>query len=415
MPMYDTVSNSMYDEASGEGLPSNVALSLRRGQPIRAAFVTNICPHYRVKTFETLAQTCGIEFFFYSAGNERYWQQSHGVRAGNFPHTYLPGFQLSQGTRIVPSLPIRLWTGTYDVIVKCINGRFALPVTYVTARLARKPFVLWTGIWMSLQTRFHRLAFPLTRWIYRHADAIVVYGEHVKRYLVSLDVAPEKIFVAAHAVDNSQYNRAISEGEKTALRVKLGLTSEKMVLYLGRLEEEKGVDYLIRAFARLNPPNGVLLLVGDGSMRENLKALVLKHGIQEKTRFVGYVAPEEALTYYAIADCFVLPSVTMPNGKEPWGLVVNEALNQGLPVIATEAVGAAAGGLVQAGVNGLIVSERDSEALAQALGWILTNDNLRVRMSENARCIIAGWDNERMVKGFQEAIEFAIQRSERGV
>ena len=268
---------------------------------------------------------------------------------------------------------------------------------------------------MSLETRFHRLVFPLTRWIYRHADAIVVYGEHVKRYLVSLHVAPEKIFIAGHAVDNAQYNRAIAEGEKTALRNKLGLNRKKAVLYLGRLEEEKGVDYLIRAFARLNSHDVVLLLVGDGSMRENLEALVLEHGIQKRIRFVGYVPPEEALTYYAIADLFVLPSVTMPTGREPWGLVVNEAMNQGLPVVATEAVGAAAGGLVQSGVNGFIVPERDPIALAEAIGRILNDDGLRQEMSRNARRIVASWDNERMVQGFQQAIAYALRKRQRDI
>ena len=381
-------------------------------ESIRVAFVTNICAHYRVKTFEKLAELCDPEFFFYSAGNEWYWPKSHGLRAGNFRHIYLPGFQLTRGTRVVPGLALRLWRGSYDVIVKCINGRFALPVTYLTARLARKPFVLWTGIWMSLQTPFHRLAFPLTRWIYQHADAIVVYGEHVKRYLVSLRVAPEKIFVAAHAVENSAYNQPIGQCEKAILRNRLGLTSAKVVLYLGRLEEEKGVNYLIGAFAQLNH-NAGLLLVGDGSMRENLKALVQEHGIQKKIRFVGYVPPEEALTYYAIADCFVLPSVTMPNGKEPWGLVVNEAMNQGVPVVATDAVGAAAGGLVQSGLNGFVVPERDSRALADAIGRILNDDGLRAKMSRNARRIIAGWDNEQMVQGFQQAIAYALNKRQR--
>jgi glycosyltransferase involved in cell wall biosynthesis len=165
----------------------------------------------------------------------------------------------------------------------------------------------------------------------------------------------------------------------------------------------------------LNPPNGVLLLVGDGSVRENLKALVLEHGIQEKTRFVGYIRPEKALAYYAIADIFVLPSVTMPTGKETWGLVVNEAMNLGVPVVATHAVGAAAGGLVQSGVNGFVVPERDSKALAEAMGRILNDDGLRAEMSRNARRSIAGWDNERMVEGFQDAIEYVLNRRQRSI
>jgi hypothetical protein len=102
----------------------------------------------------------------------------------------------------------------------------------------------------------------------------------------------------------------------------------------------------------------------------------------------------------------------MPTGKEPWGLVVNEAMNQGLPVIATDAVGAAAGGLVQSGVNGFVVPERDSRALAKAMERILTDVNLRADMSQNARRIIAGCDNERMINGFQQAIEYALQHRE---
>ena len=409
--MYESVeSTKLKQPAEDQVRQSNGGVVLHKHQSIRLAFVTNFCPHYRVKTFETLAQCEDVEFYFSSVGEEWYWQQQHRVRVGNFRYEYLPAIRLTRHLRLVPSLVTRLWRKNYDVYVKCINGRFALPVTYLIAKLRRKPFILWTGIWMTLDTRFHRLLFPLALWIYRHADAVVVYGQHVKRYLISLNVAPQKIFVAAHAVDNSQYDRKVSEGEKAALRERHGLVNHKVVLYIGRLEEEKGVEYLMQAFVLLKADNVALVVVGDGSMRERLKVSVVEHGLQDKTRFVGYVAPEEALTYYAIADCFVLPSITMPNGKEPWGLVVNEAMNQGVPVVATDAVGAAAGGLVQSGVNGFIVPERDSSALADAIRGILNDDGLRERMSRNARRIIAGWDNERMVKGFQLAIEYALKR-----
>jgi glycosyltransferase involved in cell wall biosynthesis len=412
--MPETADRIIDDDGVGASTPRQGAdetLSVR--QTIRLTFVNNLCAHYRVKTFEILARLYNTDFLFYSTGKEWYWPQHHGVRAGNFRHTYLRGFQLGRRTRVVPSLLTNLWRGNYDVIVKCINGRFALPLTYLIARLRRKPFVLWTGIWMSLQTRFHRLAFPLTLWIYRHADAIVVYGDHVKRYLVSLKVAPEKIFVAAHAVDNASYNRPVCEPEKALLREKLQLGNSKIVLYLGRLEEEKGLDYLVGAFPLLNVDDTVLLVVGDGSLREKLGAAVQEHGLQDKTRFVGYVSPEDAVIYYAIAEVFVLPSVTMPTGKETWGLVVNEAMNQGVPVVATEAVGAAAGGLVQSGVNGFIVPERDSAALAQAIARLLTDAELRAQMNQNACRIIATWDNDRMVQGFQQAVEYALQQRSR--
>jgi glycosyltransferase involved in cell wall biosynthesis len=378
---------------------------------INVAFVTHFCPHYRIKTFETLARAYSVDYLFYSPGNEWYGQGITGAWRGDFNYEYLPGFQLTRSTRVAPSVITRLWRKQYDVFVKCINGRFALPVTYLVARLQRKPFVLWTGIWMTLQTRFHRIAFPVTRWIYRHADSIVVYGEHVKRYLIQLGIESEKIFVAAHAIDNAAYNTPVCEQEKIALRNRLSVKNRKVVLYLGRLEEIKGLNYLIRAFARLRADGAVLLLAGDGSLRKSLEALAKEKDIENNIRFAGYVAPEDTQVYYAIADLLVLPSVTMPTGKETWGLVVNEAMNQGVPVVATDAVGAAAGGLVQDGANGFVVPERDSSALAQAIKKIVADEDLQKQMSENARRIVAGWDNERMVSGFQRAIDYAIKHS----
>jgi len=379
-------------------------------QTVRIAFVTNFCAHYRVRTFETLAKYHDTDFFFSSRGEEWYWQQEHGVRVGNFRYEYLPGIRFTRRMRLVPSLVTRLWRKNYDVYIKCINGRFALPVTYLIAKLRRKPFILWTGIWMTLNTPFHRVVLPLTRWIYRHADAIVVYGEHVKNYLTSLKIAPEKIFIAAHAMDNSMYNRVVPQDQKAALRARLKIPSDKIVMYLGRLEEVKGLDYLLKAFASLEADNTTLVIVGDGSVRERLIELARELRIAGKTRFAGYASPEEALNYYAIADLFVLPSVTTPQGKETWGLVINEAMNQSVPVVATDAVGAAAGGLVQSSVNGFIVRERDSGALAEAIERVLNDDALRAEMSRNARRIIAGWDNERMVQGFRQAIDYALRQ-----
>ena len=129
--------------------------------------------------------------------------------------------------------------------------------------------------------------------------------------------------------------------------------------------------------------------------------------------FPGYVPPEKTVPYYAIAWVYVLPSITTPYFKEPWGLVVNEAFNQGVPVIATDAVGAAAGELVQDGGNGFIVPERDSAALAQALQRILDDPDLRKQLGQGARRIIAGWDNERMVMGFRQAIEYVTGEGKR--
>jgi len=375
---------------------------------MKIAFVTNICPHYRVKTFETLAKYYhALEFYFFSAGDEWYWQQQHGVRTGQFNHQYLKGFSLS-GTRLTPALFTKLIQGNYDVYIKCINGRFALPITYLAARLRRKPFILWTGIWVRLQTPAHRLMYPFTRYIYRHSDAIVVYGEHVKHYLNGEEGVPaERIFVAAHAVDNPAYNGEVSADDRAQLRRELRIEeSQKIILYLGRLEEIKGLPYLLEAFALLKRKDTVLVFAGTGSELELLQKLARELGVEQLVRFTGYIPPEKTQTYYATAWVYVLPSVTLPQGRELWGLVVNEAFNQGLPVIASEAVGAAAGGMVQDGKTGLVVPERDPVALSLAMKRILDDEPLRARMSTSAKEIVAGWDNECMVQGFRQAIDY---------
>jgi glycosyltransferase involved in cell wall biosynthesis len=364
-----------------------------------------VCPHYRVKTYETLAHYYDVDFLFFSQGNEDYWETRTGARSGSFKYEYLPGFNLTRKIRIVPSLISRLWRGNYDVIVKCITGRFALPAAYGVARLRGKPFVLWTGLWTHPRTLFHRLTFPMTRFFYSHADAIVVYGRHVKEYLVSLGIDPRKIFVAWHAHDNDQFQPASAE-EVAALRERYGAQGHKVILFVGRLEKVKGLPYLIEALAQLNLPTVKLLLVGTGSEEQSLKDLCARRGLHNVV-FAGYVPVEQLNPYYSLADVFVLPSITVPAGRELWGLVINEAMNFSLPVIVTDAVGAAAGGLVLDGVDGLVVREQDSGELAQALARLLGSEAERASMGQMAKQIISGWDNEKMVQGFRAAIEYA--------
>ncbi|MDD5369027.1 MAG: glycosyltransferase [Anaerolineaceae bacterium] len=377
---------------------------------MRSVFVTNFCSHYRIKTFESLSKTLNTEFYFYSGGNEWYWQKQHGVNTGQFKYHYLPSFQIGK-TKILLSLIPALINNHYDVYIKCVNGKFALLATFLVARLTRKPFILWLGIWMRLQTPLHRLIFPLTRWVYNHADAVVVYGEHVKRYLLTEGVPAERIFVTTHAVDNDLYNQPVPLEKKASLRQKLVIPEDqKIVLFLGRLETIKGLPYLLEAFALLDRKDTCLVIAGEGSERGPLEQQATRLGIGDRVRFSGYVNNAAALLFYACSSVFVLPSITTPQGKETWGLVVNEAFNQGLPVIATDAVGAAAGGLVEDGVNGFIVPERDSRALAGALQKLLDDPDLRQRMGANARQKIAHWDNEHMVAGFARAVEYVLKK-----
>lgn len=376
---------------------------------MRLAFVTNFCPHYRVTTFEKLSRQGDFDFYFFSEGKEWYWEQKQGVWSGGFRYVYLPGFRVG-GTRVTPTLLWLLFFLHYDVYIKCINGRFALPITYLVARLRNRPFILWTGVWAQLQTKFHRAIFPITRFIYRHADAIVVYGVHVKRFLIDQGVESERIFIAPHAIDNQSFYRPIDAQTKAELRRELSIREhKKVVLFVGRLEVSKGVRYLLEGFAHAKLADTILLIAGTGSERKKLERKAQELGITERVRFAGHVPMQRVNGLYAIATMLVLPSVTTPSGKEPWGLVVNEAFCYGIPVIATEAVGAAAGELVQNNVNGLVIPERDTGSIALAIRSLATDRVLRERLGDGARETINSWGEEKMVDGFVEAIDYVIE------
>ena len=126
-----------------------------------------------------------------------------------------------------------------------------------------------------METRIHKLIFPLTLYIYRHADAIVVYGSHVKEYLISEGVDEKKIFIAPHAVDNKEYQRPADEQRMQEIRKELQLPEDKkIVLFLGRLEESKGLTYLVDAFSQLNRADTLLIIAGNGSELPSIKQKV---------------------------------------------------------------------------------------------------------------------------------------------
>ncbi len=373
---------------------------------VKVALVTNFVQHYRARFFEMLAARFDMDFLFFSKGDEHYWLPQHGSRPSAIRSISLKKFKLGN-TYILPGLWTHLVRGKYDVYLSGIVGRFTLPVTFLAAKLTRRPFILWTGVWNRIGTLGHRVFFPVTRFIYRHADAFVVYGNHVRNFLISEGVDPEKIFIAQNAIDNAAYINQPGPGKMDAVRMSFGLTKlDKVILFVGRFNPEKGLDLLLRAFAKHPQNNAKLLLVGDGPLLPQLKELAQDLGIADHTIFGEYVPPEEIPTLYASAWISVLPSVTTPHHKETWGLVVNEAFAQGVPVIASDCVGAAADGFLEHNVTGLVFPEGNVDALADRLNLLLTDPVLRDRLGKEAKQRLLSHGLENMLDGFTAAIQF---------
>ena len=344
-------------------------------------FVTNHAPPFRVGAFAALHEREDVVFALVGG------RVQHGGGAGT--HRDLP-FPVRHVTgRAVHGLAA---SGEFRGIVAGLSGRIALPGAYAGARRGRVPFVLWATIWAHPRTAPHALSYLPLRHIYRDADAIATYGPHVSAYVRGKG-ARGPIFEAPQAVDNAFWSESVNAPNRRA---------PFQVMFAGRLSGQKGLAVLFRAWraSGLQASAAALVLVGGGRFRAPAAATgaVVSEGPQDSL---------EVRNFYAGSDVVVLPSIPTRDFKEPWGLVVNEAFNQGVPVIATDAVGAAAGGLLQHEHNGLVVPAGDAEALARAIRRLHDDPPLRARLGEQGRRDVAAYTHEAWAQGISRALAAA--------
>lgn len=369
------------------------------------AFITNYCPHYRTGFFERfdarLAPSFDCTVYFTDAKTE--WQAY-----GSFDYRSLKNIDLHPHYRIAPTLLYHLWRQDPDVIVGGPLEQFAGQASYLYAKLTGTPFVLWTGEWRLPQTTLRTTTFPLINRIYHGADALAVYGPHIRDYVTDLGVDPEHVHIAWNTTDVERFKNPDPDAI-TSVRDSLDIPQDApVVMFVGRHVKEKGLEFLIEAFRMVVEevePNPYLILVGDGDRHDELRKRATD---LETVLFPGYVDNDELPPYYGLADVFVLPSILTEEFREPWGLVVNEAMGAGIPVIATSEVGAAAAGMIKDGENGYIVPERNSTVLADRISRILSDPSVRKEMAAAASETIEKYDFDRMVDGFEDAIMDAM-------
>lgn len=210
----------------------------------------------------------------------------------------------------------------------------------------------------------HGLLRPVTRRIWRRADAVVALSaalrEQAKRTLPgrAMEVIP-------NGVDATRFTPGIANGRPSAAMVRL--------LTVARLIRRKGLDDLLRAMALLNDEPAHLTIQGSGADGAQLEKLAVSLGVQDRVSFSGFRVRERLPEIYQAADIFVMPSLS-----ESFGLAVIEAMACGLPVVISQV-----GGMieyVEDGVNGLIVPLRDPHALAQAIRRLIRDPSRRQAM-----------------------------------
>ncbi len=212
-------------------------------------------------------------------------------------------------------------------------------------------------------------------------------------------------FLMPYAVNNEYFAglAAAAVPRELELRAELGLSPHRpVILFASKLQQRKHADHLLEAYSRFigdraTQKRPYLVVVGDGEQRTQLEAQARQLGVED-VRFAGFRNQSELPRFFQLADVFVLPS-----RHEPWGLIVNEAMASGCPVIVSTDVGCHAD-LITDGVEGCVFPVGDIGALTQALRRVFSTPETAARMGEAARRRIGRWTYEEDVQGLQRAL-----------
>ncbi|HKQ78075.1 MAG TPA: glycosyltransferase family 4 protein [Blastocatellia bacterium] len=235
------------------------------------------------------------------------------------------------------------------------------------------------------------------RALTKRAAALIAVGAANRAFWESYRARPEQLYEARFAVDNEFFAWASAERREDARRwrERAGLSDKVVFLYVGRLIKRKNVDLIIGAAQQINDERIAVVVAGDGEERASLEALA--NGASGVT-FVGAVAPDDLPLYYAAADALILPA-----DREPWGLVINEAMACGLAVIAHGDCGAAVD-LVGPDV-GVKLRTFSVHELAEAMRLVGCDAEKRQAMRQRALAKIQMWSIAAAAQGIIRAIE----------
>lgn len=255
-------------------------------------------------------------------------------------------------------------------------------------------------------SRFTHREFVKSR-VVRACDAALVGGRPHADYVAELGMGRAQLFLGYDVVDNDHFSRGATDarGNAQALREEHGFPA-RFLLASARFILKKNLPALVAAYSaatqdRSSPPH--LVILGDGRERAAIEAAVESHGVAERIHLPGFRGYDVLPIFYGLAEGFIHVSMT-----EQWGLVVNEALASGLPVIVSRPCGAAAE-LVIDGVNGFLVDPASVEGMSAAIAALIDMpSDARARMGAASRRTIADWGPDRFASGLKSAAQAAL-------
>lgn len=276
--------------------------------------------------------------------------------------------------------PRRLVSGNVDALIMPYADATCLSAALI-CRALRKPYFLFVANTVKDQRRESRWKECIKHVVFGAADGILATGELQKEY--ALQYCDER---RIHIVGNpSQYYGDYAKkslSNRPIFREQFGWEKKVVLLYVGRLSPEKGLSLLLDALGECKA-RGILpklVLAGAGPLQSELHEHAVRLGLD--VEFLGYLQDGELSKCYAAVDVFVLPSIS-----EPWGLVVNEAMEFELPLLLSENVGATPQ-LLRQGETGFSYPAGDVAMLARHIEVLFRDEVLRKRMGMAAKQLV---------------------------
>lgn len=337
----------------------------------KVIILSKIPSPYRVPLFEKIHKSNRINlicvFFAYSQPN-RLWKVDVGNHS--FQEIVLESNQIFYKKL---AWPIHFTRGVInllriekpDVIITAGYESIGFWQAFIFAKIKKIRFILWSGATLEALHIKTGLVNFLRKFIIRNSDGIISYGTRASEMLITYGANPDKIFKAHNTVDTEM----ISNQVKQLLNINELINRRELnILYVGQLIERKGVEQVITALSEIDNEFLKFIIIGDGVQKCYLENLVNKLDLDNKISFVGYKQYDELIPFYANANALILPSF-----EEIWGLVVNEALAAGLPVISSIYAGVTCDLIDDS--NGLIIDPYDIESIKNSIKKIVKLKN----------------------------------------
>lgn len=275
-----------------------------------------------------------------------------------------------------------LIAGTISIIIHCVKKKYDIihchwpfphiVFAYAASRFGRSKLISsFYGVELRWVKNKLPIFKPLLRFAIRKSDAVTAISSYTAREIS--EIAPTNITIIPFGAAITVSDQKLSVPKDNRI---------KNILLVGRLVERKGVRYLIEAVALINKTiEANLTIVGEGSEKSNLEAFVKEKALEHKVNFTGKVTQSQLEECYRKCDIFVLPAVTDSKGDtEGLGVVLLEAMAYRKPVIGSELGGIP--DIIKNGLNGLMVPEKDSVKLADAILQILQKPEIAQRFGE---------------------------------